>query len=269
MSLHIAVCVKPVPNPADWKDMNLDPATKTVIRQDVPLVLNPLDKHALAAAKALKEELGGRVTVVSMAPLTAADALTEALARGADQAVLLSDPRFAGADTLATSYVLAAGLSQLGKIDLVLTGAASLDGGTAQVGPQLAVQLGMPYATQVVGLVMLDDQRLQVTTRTDEGEMVLAGRLPLVLTVAKELNQPRPVSLMDIVAARDRALRVLNASDLPVDMTRIGLTGSPTQMKDIFAPEQRRRGEILSGPPETAAEQLIADLKSLGLWPQG
>ena len=259
------VCVKPVPDPRRWSELALDPVTKTLRREGIPIVLNPLDKHALEEALRIKERFGGRVTAISMAPLTATDSLREAIAIGADDAVLLSDKSFAGADTLATSYVLAAAIKKLGKFDLILCGNQSLDGGTGQVVPEIAEFLGAPHVTYVRKMALLDGGIARVERAVENGYMLIEARMPLVLSVVKEINIPRHVSLMRISEAMQAEVPVWTSRDLDVDRSRIGLSGSPTQVADLFLPVLKRRGEMLSGAPDAVSKLLIEKLHELGV----
>lgn len=262
--MNIVVCLKPVPDPAHWDKIALDPKTRTLRREGIPSVLGPLDKRALEAALRLKEAHGGQVKVVSMAPPSAADTLREALVMGADDAALLSDIAFAGADTLATAYVLACGIRKLGDFDLVLCGNRSLDGSTGHVALQLAETLGVPGIVRATGLEMSGERTVRVKTRQEGGSALFEAGLPAVVAVEKEINEPRFVTLMGIVEARSREVRVWKASDLGVDCARAGAAGSPTCMAGVFMPEQKRRREMLSGPPAEVARTLVERLKALG-----
>lgn len=263
--VNCIVCLKPVPDPCRWSELALDPITKTLRREGIPTVLNPLDKHALEEALRIKERSGGTVTVISMAPLTATDGLREAIAIGADDAVLLSDKSFAGADTLATSYALAAAVKKLGKFDLVLCGNQSLDGGTGQVGPEIAEFLGIPHVTYARKIDLLDRRVARVERALEHGYMVIEGRMPLVLSVVEEINVPRHISLMRISDAMQAEVRVWTSRDLDIDGSRIGLSGSPTQVADLFLPVMKRRGEMMSGPPDAVSKLLIDRLRELGV----
>jgi electron transfer flavoprotein beta subunit len=259
------VCVKPVPDPRHWSELALDSATKTLRREGIPSVLNPLDKHALEEALRIKERLGDTVTAISMAPLTATESLREAIAIGADDAVLLSDKSFAGADTLATAYVLAAAIKKLGKFDLILCGNQSLDGGTGQVGPEIAEFLGVPHVTYARKIEILERGIVRVERALEYGYMVIEARMPLVLSVVKEINVPRHVSLMRISEAMQAEVRVWTSRDLDLDSSRIGLSGSPTQVADLFLPVMKRRGEMMSGAPDAVSKLLIQRLRELGV----
>jgi len=264
-ALDIIVCIKPVPDPYHWTKITLDPVTKTLRREGIPSVINPVDKHALEEALRIKETHGGHVTVVSMAPPTVIDNLREAIALGADEAVLLSDRSFAGADTLATSYVLAAGIKKLGKSDLVLCGDQSLDGSTGQVGPEVAEFLGVPHVTRVKKIDFIDRGFIRVESAIEHGHILMEVQTPVVLTVVREVNTPRHIPLIRISEAMQKEIKIWAMEDLDVDRDMVGLSGSPTQVADIFMPEMKRRGEILDGEPENVVKLLVEKLRQLGV----
>ncbi len=263
--LDIVVCIKPVPDPQQWTKVTLDPVTKTLRRKDIPSIINPTDKHALEEALCIKEKHGGHATVVSMAPPTAIDNLREAIALGADEAFLLSDRSFAGADTWATAYVLAAGIKKLGKFDLVLCGNQSLDGSTGQVGPEVAEFLGVPHITNVRKIDFVDRRLIQVESAIEHGHILMEVQTPAVLTVIKEINTPRHPHLASISEAMQKEIKIWTMKDLDVDTDMVGLSGSPTQVADVFMPEMKRRGEILDGEPEDAVKILVEKLRQRGV----
>lgn len=258
--LNIAVCIKPVPDPRESANLKIDPVSKTLVRKGIPLVINPLDKNALEAGLKLKEESGGKVAVVSMAPPDAEQTVIETLVLGADEAAMLSDLAFAGGDTLATARVLAAGLKKIGNWDIVLCGAESFDGGTAQVGPQLGVLLGTSWVSRVQKLERIDDDTLLVTVEDEVEQRDLLVKLPAVLTVEALVNRPRRMSMLGIVAARGKKLTTYSAEDLDVDISGIGLKGSPTQTLGYFTSESNRTVEIITGTPQQAAAALLDKL---------
>lgn len=264
-ALNIVVCIKPVPDPQHWTKITLDPVTKTLRREGIPSVINPLDKHALEEALRIKEKHGGQVTVVSMAPPTVIDNLREAIALGADETILLSDRSFAGADTLATSYVLAAGIKKLGKFDLVLCGNQSLDGSTGQVGPEVAEFLGVPHVTHVKKIDFVDRGLIRVESAIEHGHILMEVQTPAVLTVVREINTPRHAHLARISEAMRKEIKIWTMKDLDVDRNMVGLSGSPTQVADVFMPEMKRRGEILDGEPEIVVKLLVEKLRQLGV----
>ena len=265
--MDIVVCVKPVPDPKQYAKLHLDPVTKVLRREGVETIINPLDKHALEAALQIREAHGGRVCVVGMAPPFAQEVLRETLALGADEVLLLSDRACAGAETLATVEVLAAGIRRWGRPDLVLCGAESADGSTGQVGPQLAHLLGVASLTYVCGLEEVTPERIVAHWQVEEGYARVEVRLPAVLTVTRECNQPRGMSLMGVVQARGKPITVWAAADLEVDLDRCGLGGSPTQMGDMWMPESGRRQEMLEGEPEEVVQELIRRLCQVAALP--
>ncbi len=264
-ALNIVVCIKPVPDPQHWTKITLDPETKTLKRKGIPTIINPLDKHALEEGLRLREKHGGHVTVLSMAPPTVMDNLREAIALGADEAILLSDPQFAGADTLTTSYVLAAGIEKLCKFDLVLCGDQSLDGSTGQVGPEVSEFLGVPHITRVRKISFIDGKHIRLESVIEHGYVLMEVHTPVLLTVVKEINMPRHVHLARISEAMQKEIKTWTLEDLHVDQDMVGLSGSPTQVADIFMPEMKRKGEILEGEPEIVAKLLIEKLLQKGV----
>ena len=256
--MDIVVCIKQVPDTAEVK---IDPKTNTLVRQGVPSIVNPFDKNAIEAGLRLKEKYGGRVTVVSMGPPQANDALKECLAMGADDAVLVSDRAFGGADTLATSYTLAATIRALGHFDVILCGKQAIDGDTAQVGPEMAEHLGITQLTYVAKIDIQGDT-VQVYREHEEGYEVVEARLPVLLSVVKSINVPRYPTVKGIMKAvhKDK-IRVLSAKDLEVDMDRLGLKGSATQVRQIFTPPQRGQGILIrQDSARKSVDELMAKL---------
>lgn len=264
-SLNIVVCIKPVPDPKHWAKITLDPATKTLRREGIPSVINPADKHAIEEALRIKEKHSGHVTVVSMAPPMAIDNLREAIAIGADDAFLLSDPSFAGADTWATAYVLATAIRKLGEFNLVLCGNQSLDGSTGQVGPEVAEFLGVPHVTNVKKIDFIDGRLVRVESAIEHGHILIEVQTPVVLAVIREINTPRHIPLIRISEAMQQEIKIWTIKDLDVDRDMVGLSGSPTQVADMFMPEIKRRGEILEGEPEDIVKLLVEKLCQLGV----
>lgn len=255
--MDIIVCVKQVP---DTNEVKIDPKTGTLIRDGVPSIINPEDKTALEAALQLKEEFGGKVTVLSMGPKQAEDALREALAMGADETILVSDRAFAGADTLATSYTLAKAIEKIGRFDLIFCGRQAIDGDTAQVGPEIAEQLGIPQITYVKEIVCKGD-RLEVKRALEDGYAVVDTPMPALLTVVSELNEPRYPSVKGIVDAFKKEIKVWTVNELPVEREKLGLEGSPTQVVKTFSPTRQRAGEVLQGNASEVVVSLVDRLK--------
>lgn len=264
MALNIAVCVKPVPDSKQYEKINIDPVTKTWNRCGIPMIIGDLDKHALEAALSLRDTFQGKVTVFSMAPETTKENVLEALGMGADEAYLLSDRAFAGADTLATSHTLAAAINKTGPYDLIITGNESDDGSTGQVSAQIGEWLGIPHIMNVCSLEYRDDV-LHLSTMLEDGRMDYELKLPAVIGVNRKVNTPRFTNVMGMLRAKTKPLTVLKATDLPVDPCFTGLAGSPTQPGDINSPKMGRKAELVEGTPEEIADRIIQELRKAGI----
>ena len=264
MGLSIAVCIKPVPDPKNYDKIKIDPIRKTVVREGVPTIMNPCDKHAMEAALQLRG-IDGTVTVITMAPPSAEETLRDALAMGADAAILLTDRAFAGADTWATSYTLAAGLRKAGTFDIVITGTESADGATTQVPAQLAEWLEMPHLWNMVGVEKSGETTLNVRTKAETEWSDYQVTLPCLLAVSREANKPRLTSLMGVMKAKKKPLTVWCRPDLEVEDASLGMKGSPTQPGAIFEPEMGRKGTLLTGDADEIVAQLVEKLRGAGL----
>ena len=261
--MEIVVCIKQVP---ETNDIGWDPKTGTLIREGAGGILNPNDRHALEAALQLREEHGGLITALSMGPPQAEDALREALSMGVDKAILLSDKVFAGADTLSTSYALSRAVKKIAKFDLILCGKESWDGMTAQVGPQLAELLNLPqltYATEIT----INSNSVRIKQKLDDGFRILETSFPAVITVEREINQPRIPSMDSIMEAyRDKEVVVWGGEYLGGDRENFGLKGSPTQSRKVYTKIVKKgKVTILEGEPDEVAGNLIQILKQKGL----
>lgn len=252
--MRSVVCMKAVPSTTE---VRMDPKTNTIIRDGRQSVANPFDTAALEVALALKDELGGRVSVLSMGIPDTCRLLRDAIARGADDALLLSDRAFAGADTLATSYALSMGLDELADADLVLCGKMAVDGDTAQIGPELGGILGVPCVTGVSEVLEASDHRVVVRHDTDEGTEVVEVPLPAVLTVTKDIATLRMPSIAGVRAAAGAEVRVLDAATLGADPACCGLAGSPTQVVRSFVPERSHEAATIAGTPAEQAAALL------------
>ncbi len=259
--MDIIVCIKQVP---DIKDVRIDPDTHTLIREGVESIINPYDKYAMEEGLRLKECYGGKVMAISMGPPQAKEALKEAISCGVDEAVLLCDRAFAGADTLATTYTLAKGIEKIGKFDLIICGKQTIDGDTAQVGPGLAERLGIPHITYI-RKVEMNHNRLRVERMMDDGYDVLEIDIPALLTVVKGINEPRLPSLKGEVRAASIEIPVYTAQDLGLDINKVGLSGSATKVTKIFPPSMKREYERIDGTLEEQVETLLKKLKKLGI----
>lgn len=258
--MKIVVCVKQVP---DAKNVRLDPKTNTLSREGVHSIMNPYDKHALEEGVRLKEKYGGSVIALTMGPPQAEEMLREAISCGADEAVLVSDRAFAGADTWATTYTLAMAINKLDGCDLVLCGKQAIDGDTAQVGPGLAHRLNCAYASCVRKIHELKDGSLLLQRMMDDGYDELAVPLPALLTVVKEINEPRIPSLKGKMRAKKIPVVALNAADIKADPQCLGLTGSPTKVARVFAPELKGERTMIEGTVDEQVKQLALTLDTL------
>jgi len=268
----IVVCVKQVP---DTTQVQIDPVTNTLVREGIPFIVNPYDTHALEESLRLRDRFGCRVAAISMGPPNAEATLRKALAIGVDEAILLSDRVFGGADTLATSNVLAEAIRKLAEqeeVGLVICGKQTIDGDTAQVGPGISTRLGYSQLTLVNRIEHLDLERktIRVRRKLEGRHEIVEAPLPAMLTVVRELNRPRYPIVPMRLAALEAQVQVWNNEVLKLDVNSIGLKGSPTWVSRIFSPE-REKGEIIGDgvhdPTGTAGlliDRLLAkDLLSL------
>ncbi|KUO73271.1 MAG: electron transfer flavoprotein subunit beta [Desulfosporosinus sp. BRH_c37] len=250
--MHYVVCLKQVP---DTSEVRIDPITNTLMREGVPSIINPYDAHALEEAMRLKEKVGGKVTIVSMGPPQAKEALKKAMSYGADRAILLSDRAFGGSDSLATAYILSSALLKIHEtepIDLVFAGKEAIDGDTAQTGPGIAQRLGFAQLTYAIKVKELNDKSVTVVRKTESGRQVVQAQLPALLTVEKELNDLRYATLPNMMKAAAYEPELWDVKTLPFDTTQMGLKGSPTSVSRIFAPPGRSGGEIIDGTKDPA-----------------
>jgi electron transfer flavoprotein beta subunit len=257
--MKIIVCIKQVPDTAEVK---INPETGTLIREGVPSIINPFDMHAIEAGLHIKERAGGKVTVITMGPTQAETALRDAISMGADDAVLLSDRDFAGSDTWATSYTLSKAIEKIGA-DIIICGKQAIDGDTAQVGPETAEFLNIPHISYVKKIEDISENSIRVQRMMDEGYDVVESSLPVLLTVVKELNEPRLPSLRGKMVAKKAEIKRWGKKDIMADENNIGLKGSPTQVKNIFTPEVRSGRKMFEGTPEEQVVALIQELRVL------
>lgn len=259
--MHFVCCIKQVPDTAEVK---IDPDTNTLVRTGVESIMNPYDIVALEEAVRLKERYGGKVSVLCMGPPQADSALREALSLGADEAILLSDRAFAGADTLATSFTLSKAIETLGRelpVDLVLCGKQAVDGDTAQTGPGVATRLGFTQFTYVIEVEWIDPEkkRIQVQRKIEGAIEVINGPLPALLTVELELAAPRRASLPLLIHSLRAPIKVWDAKAIGAPAQQLGIKGSPTWVKGISAPPVREGG------PKLDARQGVAEAVSQAL----
>ncbi len=259
--MNIVVCLKQVPNTTDVK---IDPETGTLQREGVEAIINPFDTYAVEEALRMKERIpGSTIYALSMGPPQAEKALRETLELGIDQTILLCDRAFAGADTLATSYALASALKKIGDVKLIICGKQATDGDTAQVGPGIAEHLDIPHVAYVKKIEQIDDTSITVERMMEDGYDVITSPLPVLVTVVKEINEPRLPSLRLKIAAKKKQVTMWNAEAVSADPQRLGLNGSPTVVSKVFSPPPRSGGEKIEGEPPEAAKKLVEKLKNL------
>jgi electron transfer flavoprotein beta subunit len=255
--VRFIVCIKQVPNTTEIK---IDPQTNTLVREGVESILNPFDAYAVEEAVRLKEAHGGTVVAISMGPNQVESTLREAVSLGVDEIILLSDRKFAGADTWATSYTLAAAIKYLGEFNLIITGQQAIDGDTAQVGPGIAAHLDIPQTCFVRKVEAIDENKIRVQRLMENGFDTVEMCTPALISVVKEINTPRLPSLRGKRNAKNAQLKVLTAEDLGLDEHRIGLNGSPTQVLNIFSPKHDKQVEKFDGDSDEAVELIIRRL---------
>ena len=253
--MKMIVCVKQVPS---TNEVRLDPVTKTIIRDARQSVINPFDTYAIEEAVRLKEKLGGTVYAMSMGIPATERLLRDAMARGVDSSVLLTDRAFAGSDTLATSYALSLGAKEVGDFDLIICGKMAVDGDTAQIGPELSSQLNIPFVTDVCEILDASEKKLVCRKLTDEGFAEVEVILPAVITVTKDINMPRLATISGVRASLTAPFKAFTAEELGADVARCGLNGSPTQVVRTFTPDREHKAEFLTG---SAADTAAAALK--------
>lgn len=255
--MKIVVCIKQVP---DTTEIRLDPATGTMIRDGVPSIMNPDDKGGLEMALELKDKYNAHITVVTMGPPQADDILREAFAMGADRAIHLSDRKFAGADTLATSNAIAGALRVL-DYDLVITGRQAIDGDTAQVGPQIAEHLDLPQVTYVEHLEFNDNTTFTIRKSTEEGFQLVEVKAPCVITVLASANKARYMSVQGITEAYKREVEIWGFDNISVEEEKLGLKGSPTRVYKSFTKGAKAAGKVFEMEPTEAASLIVEKLK--------
>ncbi len=271
--MNIIVCVKQVP---ETTEVRINPETNTLMREGVKSIINPFDMYAIVEAVRLKERFGGKVSILTMGPPQADAALREAISMGADEGFLVCDRAFAGSDTWATSYTLAGAIKKIGAFDLVICGKQASDGDTAQVGPGISTHLNIPQVTYVKkveeatdkpeGCGLASDSQshkmMRLERMLEEGYEIIETPLPALITVVKEINEPRIPSLKGLMRAKSAKITMLTQKELNLDPQQIGLCGSPTQVVKIFTPTPRQGGQMLKGEVDELAGQLVELLRN-------
>lgn len=256
--MNIIVCAKQVP---DTTEVRLDPETGTLIREGVPSIMNPDDKAGLEAALQIKDENDDvNVTVVSMGPPQADEVLREALAMGADDAYLITDGRFGGADTWATSSTLAAAIDSLGDFDLIITGRQAIDGDTAQVGPQIAEHLNLPNISYAED-IKIDGDDVIVERQYEDSSDILKVKMPVLITALGDMNEPRYMTPGGIHDAFNTEIKKITRDDIEIDDSNIGLKGSPTRVLKSFPKALKEPGQVVTLEPDQSAEFFVEKLK--------
>jgi electron transfer flavoprotein beta subunit len=253
--MKLVVCVKQVP---DTTEVKVDPKTHTLVRDGVPSILNPYDHYAVEECVRIKEEIGeGSVIVITMGPPQARSALMKCLALGADEAVLISDKAFAGSDTFATAYTLSQAIRKLGSIDMVFCGQQAIDGDTAQVGPEIAQQLGIPQVTYVEKIEIDDKHKLTIHKQTEDGYHILETKAPILLALLPPTSfQPEHPPFSSIMKAKKKPFNIWDAKNLGGDESKFGLDGSFTQVIKTYTPPSRGECEIIEKEGKEAAKKL-------------
>jgi electron transfer flavoprotein beta subunit len=255
--LNIIVCIKQVP---ETTEVEFDEETGTLKREGIAAVVNPFDEYAVEESLRLREKYGGNVKVLSMGPPQAEAALRDTIALGCNDAWLATDRAFAGADTWATSYTLSLCIEKLAPYDLIICGLKTTDGDTGQVGPELAENLGVPHVCYVNGISDVLEGKIRLTRLLDDGLETLEAPLPLVISVSKDINQPRLATLRGRLQARKAEIHHITSKELRVDPSELGLDGSPTRVVKIFTPTPPAAGEVLEGSPDELAEKIFEKL---------
>lgn len=261
--MNIIVLIKQV---VATTNVKLNPETGTMIRDGVESILNPFDEYAIEEALRIKDKLGGKITVVTMGPAQAKEIIRKAVGMGVDEGILISDRALAGSDTWATAYTLAQVLKKIGDYQLIITGKQAVDGDTAQVGPEVAACLDLPMIAWVRKIEDISDTSIRAERLMEDGYDVLESPLPALISVVKEINEPRLESLKGKMKAKKYDPPTWGVADLPdFDLTQVGLKGSPTRVMKTFTPQRQYNSEIIPGEPSAAAAVLYQKIKEMNI----
>jgi len=256
--LNIIVCIKQVP---ETTEVEFDEETGTLKREGVAAVINPFDEYAIEEGLRLREKHGGVVKALSMGPPMAEQALRDSIAMGCDEGWLATDRAFAGADTWATSYTLGLCVEKLGPFDIIICGFKTTDGDTGQTGPEMAEHLGIPHVCYVNEVIEVKEGKIRLKRLLDDGVETLEAPLPVLITVSKDINQPRLATLRGRLQAKKAEIHRITSKDLEAEPSELGLEGSFTRVVKIFTPPEPAGGEIVKGTPEELAEAVFEKLK--------
>ena len=260
--MNIIVCIKQVPDTEHLQEVTINPKTNTIEREKIPAVINPFDVNAIEEAIRIREKQGGKVTIITMGPPQAEEALRTALAMGADEAILLTDRAFAGSDTWATAKTLARAIEKIGGFDLILFGKQAIDGDTAQVGPEVAEALALPQITYVNKLE-IEGKKVKGRMTIEDAYEEIEAHMPSIITVTKDINEPRFASIKGLLRAKKAEIKKWGKDDLGLTDKETGLNGSATQVIKIFTPPKREKGEIIEGASsDEKASKLVEKLKA-------
>lgn len=260
--MKIVVCIKQVPETTEVK---IDPETNRIIREGVKGIINPFDTYAIEETVRLKERLNAETVAISMGPPQAESALRETISMGIDEAILISDKQFIGSDTLATSYVLNCAIKKIKEFDLIICGMETFDGSTGQVGPELAENLDIPCISYVSKIVNMDNGEIECKRLMEDHYETVKSSLPVLITVIKEINEPRIPSLRGLLKAKKAEIKMWNSSDLNGDEGKFGHDGSPTTVIECWGHEIQKDGKKFEGEPEELVEIIHDELKKLGV----
>ena len=255
--MNIVVCIKQVP---ETTEVDFDEETGRLKREGVAAIINPFDEYAIEEALSIREKHGGKVHVVTMGPPWAADALKDAVAMGADEAWIVTDRVFGGADTWATSYTLAKAIEHMGDVDLIICGLKTTDGDTGQTGPEMAEHMDIPHVCYVSEVSGIEDRVMTLKRNLDDGVETLKAPLPLLITVSKDINQPRLATLRGRLKAKKAVIHEITNKELRLPLDEIGLEGSFTRVVKIFEPELHEAGEVVNGSAEELADAILQKL---------
>jgi electron transfer flavoprotein beta subunit len=255
--LNIIVCIKQVP---ETTEVDFDEETGRLIREGVAAIINPFDEYAIEEGLKIKENYSGTVKVITMGPPWAADALRDAIAMGADEGILVTDRAFAGADTWATSLTLAKSIDYIGSYDLIICGLKTTDGDTGQTGPEMAEQMNIPHVCYVNEVSKILKDKVTLKRIMDDGVETLEAPLPLLITVSKDINQPRLATLRGRLKAKRAKIKEITNNELDIPPEKIGLEGSFTRVVKIFEPETHEAGEIVDGSTEEIVDSIFRKL---------